>query len=163
MSNKKNITKIVDQTVNGIVLTDDSELQFVADANSVWALHFDLFTSADDVVSANDRIQMAVKAPASATAIARCMVVINDGTNTVTAPIQGPLVPASQGTPGSPWSWGAPGASVNPAFAWVRIQVNVTMGADPGPIGLQFAEYTSASATGAVVYAGSSLRAQQQL
>lgn len=36
---EKILIKSVDQTVQGTTLVDDNELQFVADANSVWALH----------------------------------------------------------------------------------------------------------------------------
>ena len=148
MKNTQFFIKSVDQIVQGTALVDDAELQFVADANSVWALHLDLINSADDVADQNDRVQMAIKAPASAVVTVYTFAIVNDGTNGVTAPAQGPLVPASQGTPGSP-------------FAWVRMAVLVKMGADLGPIGLQFGEVTSASANGAVVYAGSTLLARK--
>lgn len=161
MKNTQFLIKSVDQTVQGTSLVDDAELQFVADANSVWALHLDLINSADDVADQNDRVQMAIKAPASAVVTVYTFAIVNDGTNGVTAPAQGPLVPVSQGTPGSPFAWGAPGATVSPAYSWVRMAVLVKMGADPGPVGLQFGEVTSASANGAVVYAGSTLLARK--
>jgi len=155
------LIKSVDQTAQGTSLVDDSELQFVAEPNTTWALHFDLINSADDVVGQNDRVKMAVKAPSSATATVYCFAIVNDGTNGVTAPAQGPLTPLVQGTPGSTFAFGAPGATQNPAYSWIRIAAIVQMGADPGPIGLQFAEVASASATGAVMYAGSTLLAKR--
>lgn len=153
MSDTKHITKTVDQTVNGTTFTDDNELQFVAHANTTWALHFDLFTSADDVVGNNDRWISKIKAPSSATVTARVFAIINDG-NGGTATTVALL--------GTSFGWGAPGSVTNPAYAWIRMQVLVQMGSDSGQVGLQFAEVANASATGAVVYAGSTLSAEKR-
>lgn len=162
MSETKQITKTVDQTVQGTTLVDDNDLHFAVEANTTWALHFDLINSADDVASQNDRVQMAVKAPAGSTATCYCFAIVDDGTNGVTAPVQGPLPPAQQGIPGSWFGFGAPGATQNPAYAWIRIAALIQVGGTPGEVGLQFAEYTSASATGAVMYAGSTLLAMKR-
>jgi len=123
--------------------------------------HLDLINSADDIADQNDRVKMAIKAPASATVTVYCFAIVNDGTNGVTAPAQGPLTPTAQGTPGSSFAFGAPGSTVSPAYAWIRIAALVTMGADPGPVGLQFGEVSSTSANGAVMYAGSTMLARK--
>lgn len=162
MSHSKHITKLVDQTAGSTTLVDDNELQFAADPNSTWALHFDLMTSADDVINQNGRMYLAIKAPAGSTVTSTCFVIVDDVNATCNAKVQGPLFPASQGTPSSLFGWGAPGSTSNPAYAWVRVAAKVVVGSTPGQVGLQFSEVSSA-VTGSVVYAGSSLFATQAL
>lgn len=158
------IVKTADQNVKGTTLANDNELQFHAEANTTWGIHFDLINSADDVDDLNGRVKMAIFAPSDATATVYCMTCVDDGLNDIIngAEVQGPLTPASQGTPGSTFAWGAPGAGANPAYSWVRIAAKVAMGSTPGQVGLQFAEYASVADTdGTTVYAGSSLIAQR--
>lgn len=151
----KHITKVHDQTVFGTTLTDDNELQFVAQANKTYGLHFDLVNSSDDVADLNGRVIFAVNAPSGSVVNAYCFALVGNGT---TAPTQGPLTPVTQGEPGSWFGFGAPGCEDSPAYAWVRIAAQVTTGDVPGVVGLQFSEYADVDdSEGAVIYAGSSL------
>lgn len=156
------IVKTADQTVFGTTLVDDAQLLFSASAGDTWGVHFDLWTSADDIESENGRMYCAIMAPTGSTATANCMVIVRDPDGNCTSQIQGPLPPATQGEPSSKFGWGAPGSTSNPAYAWVRIAAVVVVGSTPGPVGLQFSEVTTSSPTGAVVYGGSSLFASKQ-
>lgn len=160
----KHLLKTADQTIFGTDFVTDDELQFAAPANTTWALHFDLINSADDIADNNDRMKMTIVAPSGSTARVLCFATVDDGTNGISggAMVQGPLLPVPDQTiPGNYFGFGAPGATQNPAYAWVRIAQLHTVGSVAGQVGLQYAEYASGGSSGCTMYAGSSLVAKK--